>query len=54
MMNQLSDMVQSAQTDLTGHVEPRNDFERAVINALGEISWNEAIAAIERHRAGQC
>lgn len=47
-------MVASAQGDMTEHVEPRDEFERAIINALGEISWDEAIAAILKHRAEPC
>lgn len=39
-----------ARTELAEHVKPRDDFEYAVVNALGEISWDEAIAAITKHR----
>lgn len=43
--------VLNARLELDEHVQPRDDFERAVINVLGEISWDEAITAILRHRA---
>lgn len=46
-------MVRSAQDDLTQHVQPRDDMERAIINALGEISWDEAVTAIMRHRSSE-
>lgn len=46
-------MVRAAQLDLQEHVKPRDDFEVAVVAALGEISWDEAIAAIAKHRAAQ-
>lgn len=50
MKEQLSEGVRRARVELYEHVEPRDDFERAVVDALGEISWDEAIAAIEKHR----
>lgn len=31
------------------HGTPK-EFERAVLNALGEISWGEAMAAINKYR----
>jgi len=43
--------VHQARTELTDHVQPRDDFETAVINALGDISWDEAVDAITKHRA---
>lgn len=46
----LSNAVLHARMELDDHVKPRDDFERAVINALGDISWDEAIAAITKHR----
>ncbi len=51
MKEQLSEGVKRARVELYEHVEPRDDFERAVIEALGEISWDEAIEAINKHRA---
>jgi hypothetical protein len=48
---EISEGVKRARVELYEHVEPRDDFEHAVIDALGEISWDEAIAAIEKHRA---
>lgn len=44
-------MVRGAQLMLADTVKPRDDFERAVVNTLGEITWDEAIAAIQGHRA---
>lgn len=51
MRTALKTAVLQARIELEEHVRPRDEFERAVINALGEISWDEAIAAIEKHRA---
>jgi hypothetical protein len=45
-------MVRGAQLILADEVRPRDDFENAVVCALGEISWDEAVAAIEKYRAG--
>jgi len=42
-----------ARVDLAEHIKPRDDFEIAVINALGEISWDEAMQAIQQHRRAQ-
>jgi hypothetical protein len=47
----LGSAVLGARMELDQHVQPRDDFERAVINALGEISWDEAVEAINKHRA---
>lgn len=41
----------SARDELMEHVKPCDDFERAVVNALGDISWNEAVEAINKHRS---
>lgn len=43
--------ITNARSDLSDHVQPRDDFERAVVNALGDISWDEAVEAIQKHRA---
>lgn len=43
--------ISQAREDLSAHVEPRDEFERAVIDALGEISWDEAVDAINKYRA---
>lgn len=51
MLNRLKTHVLAARMELDEHVQPRDDFERAVINALGEISWDEAVTAILKHRA---
>lgn len=47
----LAASVLNARMELDEHVKPQDDFERAVINALGEISWDEAVEAIDKHRA---
>jgi hypothetical protein len=51
MRDVIATMVHSAQSEMAGYVKPRDDFERAVIGALGEISWDEAMTAILNHRA---
>jgi hypothetical protein len=43
--------VRSAQQELAEHVKPCDAFEYAVVAALGEISWDEAVAAITKYRA---
>lgn len=43
--------IYQARGELSDHVQPRDDFERAVVNALGDISWDEAVEAINKHRA---
>lgn len=43
--------IAQARRDLAEHVQPRDAFERAVVTALGDLSWDEAVAAIETHRA---
>lgn len=45
-------MIQEARERTTRLCTPRDDTERAIVNAVGEISPDEAVAAIERHRAG--
>lgn len=47
----LMSQIAVARDELARHVQPRDDTERAIVNALGEISWDEAIEAIKRHRA---
>lgn len=47
----LARMVRGAQLLLADEIAPRDEFEHAVVNTLGEISWNEAVAAIQKHRA---
>lgn len=47
----LGHSVLTARTELAEQVKPRDDFEYAVVNALGEISWDEAVEAINKHRA---
>jgi hypothetical protein len=42
--------IMNARMDLYDHVQPRDQFEINVINALGDISWDEAITAINKHR----
>jgi len=42
--------VRRARAELLDRISPRNEFEFMVCDALGEISWNEAIEAINRHR----
>jgi hypothetical protein len=42
--------VRSAQQELAEHVKPCDEFEYAVVAALGEISWDEAVEAISKHR----
>lgn len=54
MRETLCQIAQNARTDLTNEVQPRDDFERQVVAALGEISWDEAITAIRGHRSGNC
>jgi hypothetical protein len=48
------DMVRDARADLTREAQPRDRFEHAVIAALGEITWDEAVRAINDHRSGKC
>lgn len=43
----------AARFDLKQHIQPRDDFERAVIDSLGDIAWDEAVRAIEKHRLTQ-
>lgn len=43
--------ISQARTELSEHVKPCDEFEYAVVAALGEISWDEAVAAISKHRA---
>ena len=43
--------VRSAHDELTEHVRPRDETERAICAALGEISWDEAVTAIQRYRS---
>lgn len=47
----IAKIVASARENFADTFQPRDDFERAIMNALGEISWNEAAQAIEKHRA---
>lgn len=50
---QMARMVREAQLTLTDRINPRDDTERAIVNALGDISWDEAVEAINRHRSAQ-
>jgi len=54
MRETLCEMVRDTRDAMTAEVQPRDRFERAVIAALGEVSWDEAMAAIRGHRSGNC
>lgn len=41
-----SNFVAQARAELADHVQPRGEFETAIVTALGEISWDEAVDAI--------
>ena len=43
--------LRNGRLDFANHVQPRDVFEWAIVNALGEISWDEAVTAIGDHRA---
>ena len=51
MLETLGHAVRSAQDELTEHVKPRDETERAICNALGECSWDECVAAIQQYRS---
>lgn len=44
--------VADARNALSAHIQPRDETEQAIVNALGEISWDEAVEAIRKRRAG--
>lgn len=44
-------LVRHARGELERHVKPRDQTERGIVNALGDISWSEAVKAIRAHRA---
>jgi hypothetical protein len=46
-------MVRGARLMLADAVKPRDDTERAIVDALGECSWDECVTAIQRYRAEQ-
>jgi hypothetical protein len=46
-------MVRGARLMLADDVKPRDDTERAIVNALGECSWDECVTAIQRYRSEQ-
>lgn len=43
--------LRNRRLDLANDMQPRDVFEWAIVKALGEISWDEAVAAIYAHRA---
>jgi hypothetical protein len=45
--------ISAARKDLSEHVQPRDETERAIVNALGECSWDECVTAIQKYRAEQ-
>jgi hypothetical protein len=45
--------ISQARNELTEHVQPRDETERAICNALGECSWDECVTAIQRYRSEQ-
>lgn len=51
MLDALGHAVRGARDELTEHVKPRDDTERAIVNALGECSWDECVAAIQKYRS---
>lgn len=53
MLDALGHAVRSARNDLAEHVKPRDETERAIVDALGECSWDECVGAIQRYRAEQ-
>lgn len=46
----LAEIVSIGRQQLTDHVQPRDETERAIVRALGEISWDEAVEAIQQYR----
>ncbi len=44
--------VRGAREDLTEHVKPRDETEQAIVGALGNCSWDECVAAIQKLRSG--
>lgn len=44
-------MVRGARLLLADEVKPRDETERAIVNALGECSWDECVSAIHRYRS---
>ena len=51
MREALAQMIKDSRQDLTDYIRPRDGWERAVISALGEISWDEAVEGIQKYRA---
>lgn len=49
-LTKVLDAAWQARMELWEHVMPRDDTERAIVNALGEISWDEAVNAINKYR----
>jgi hypothetical protein len=49
----MSWVVRCARLMLADDVKPRDDTECAIVNALGECSWDECVIAIQRYRAEQ-
>lgn len=49
----MKDLVMQSRRELAEHVKPRDDTETAICNALGEISWDEAVDAIKKYRSDQ-
>ena len=44
-------MVRGARLLLADAIKPRDATERAIVNALGECSWDECVSAIQSYRA---
>lgn len=47
----LGRVVRGARLQLQDHIKPRDETERAIVNALGDCSWDECVAAIQKHRS---
>lgn len=50
---ELREYLSGCKETMRAELQPRDEFEEAVLNALGDISWDEAIAAINDHRLKQ-
>lgn len=53
LLESLKDSMRRARDELSEHVKPRDETERAIVNALGECSWDECVSAIQRYRTEQ-
>jgi hypothetical protein len=53
LLEALKHSMRSARDELAEHVKPRDETERAIVNALGECSWDECVSAIQRYRTEQ-